>query len=92
MRKREGIELTGRLSFLKERFQGQHDLLVIFSASSVGAVCGKKEFLWSAPVWYRPNTLRKLSQNYSHYFRVLERVKSCVPFFVRALDFYSSRA
>ena len=52
----------------------------------------KKESLRSAPVWYGPNTLRRSSQNYSHYSRVLERVKSCVPFFVRVLGFYSSRA
>ena len=52
----------------------------------------KKESLRSASVWYRPNTLRRLNQNYSHYSRVLERVKSCVPFFVRALGIYSSRA
>ena len=52
----------------------------------------KKESLRSAPVWYRPNTLRRSSQNYSHYSRVLERVKSCVPFFARVLGFYSSRA
>ena len=30
--------------------------------------------------------------NKLHYSRVLERVKSCVPFFVRVLGFYSSRA
>ena len=52
----------------------------------------RKESLRSAPVWYRPNTLRRSSQNYSHYSRVLERVKSCVPFLVWVLGFYSSRA
>ena len=29
--------------------------------------------LQKAPVWSRPNTLQRLSQKYSHNFRVLER-------------------
>ena len=34
----------------------------------------EETILWRAPVWYRPNALRRLSQNYSHCSRVLERV------------------
>ena len=33
-----------------------------------------KSTLQKAPVWSRPNTLRRLSQKYSHNSRVLERV------------------
>ena len=33
-----------------------------------------KNTLRKAPVWSRPNTLRRLSQKYSHNSRVLERV------------------
>ena len=40
-----------------------------------------------APVWYRPNTLRRSSQNQSHYSRVLERVKLRVPWITRVLRF-----
>ena len=38
-----------------------------------------KNTLQKAPVWSRPNTLRRLSQNYSHNSRVLERGQLCVP-------------
>ena len=33
-----------------------------------------KNTLRKAPVWSRPNTLRRLNQKYSHNSRVLERV------------------
>ena len=35
--------------------------------------------LQKALVWSRPNTLRRLSQKYSHNSRVLERGQLCVP-------------
>ena len=38
-----------------------------------------KNPLQKAPVWSRPNTLRRLSQKYSHNSRVLERGQLCVP-------------
>ena len=38
-----------------------------------------KNTLQKAPVWSRPNTLRKLSQKYSYNSRVLERGQLCVP-------------
>ena len=38
-----------------------------------------KNTLQKAPVWSRPNTLRMLSQKYSHNSRVLERGQLCVP-------------
>ena len=34
----------------------------------------EEKTLRRAPVWCRPNTLRRLSQKYSHNSRVLERV------------------
>ena len=38
-----------------------------------------KNTLQKAPVWSRPNTLRRLSQKYFHNSRVLERGQLCVP-------------
>ena len=39
----------------------------------------KQEHLQKAPVWSRPNTLRRLSQKYFYNSRVLERSQSRVP-------------
>ena len=50
-----------------------------------------KENLQRAPVWCRPNTLRRSSQNSSHNSRVLERVNYAYLDLRRCQVFYSSR-
>ena len=49
-----------------------------------------QKHLQKAPVWSRPNTLRKLSQKCFYNSRVLERSQLRVPFYEDVGAFYSS--
>ena len=49
-----------------------------------------QKHLQKAPVWSRPNTLRRLSQKCFYNFRMLERSQSRVPFYRDVGAFYSS--
>ena len=49
-----------------------------------------QKHLQKAPVWSRPNTLRKLSQKCFYNSRMLERSQSRVPFYEDVGAFYSS--
>ena len=49
-----------------------------------------QKHLQKAPVWSRPNTLRRLSQKCFYNSRVLEKSQSRVPFYEDVGAFYSS--
>ena len=49
-----------------------------------------QKHLQKAPMWSRPNTLRRLSQKCFYNSRVLERSQSRVPFYEDVGAFYSS--